>query len=68
MIEIKVYNKDIEGAIQALKRKVKTSGLLVELQKREYYKKPSQKRRERKLRGILREKYRVMESEELGGF
>jgi len=61
MIEVKVRKNNVDRALQILKQKVKNSGLLVELQEREYYKKPSEKRREHKLRGILREKYRQLD-------
>ena len=50
MLEVKVKHNNIEFALRLLKRKVKDSGLMVELRERQYYTKPSVKRdTERKL-------------------
>ena len=43
-MEIKVKNNNVEFALRLLKRKIKDSGLMVELRERQYYKKPSQKK------------------------
>ena len=42
---VEVRNNNIEGALKKFKRKVKESGLMVELRDRQYYEKPSEKRR-----------------------
>ena len=50
MLEVKVKHNNIEFALRLLKRKVKDSGLMVELRERQYHTKPSVKRAtERKL-------------------
>ena len=48
MLEVKVRKNNVEHALRILKRKVKDSGLMLELKKRTYYEKPSVKKRERK--------------------
>ena len=58
-IAIKVRNNNWEKAIRELKRKVKESGLLVELRERQEYEKPSLKRRKQRIRAKLRNKYQL---------
>ena len=65
MIEIKVFNNNIEFALKKLKRKVKDSRLLIELREKEFYRKKSDKRRELISKAKLRTKYQNMESKEL---
>ena len=49
MLYVKVgKNKSIEKAISIFKRKVKESGMMLELRERSFYKKPSADRREKK--------------------
>lgn len=49
-LHIKVNNNNVEKALAIFKRKVKDSGLMVELKKRQCYEKPSDiKRRKRNL-------------------
>ena len=60
---VDVYNNNVDGALKVLKKKVKESGLFLELRKKEYYTKPSEKRREKKALGRLRNKRRQMEAE-----
>ena len=51
-VEVK-DNMSIERALSEFKKRVKNSGLLIELREREYYEKPSVKRRkQRKLRAL----------------
>jgi small subunit ribosomal protein S21 len=54
MTTIIVRNNNIEKALRVLKRKAKKDGLLQELKDRQYYQKPSEKRRLAKKRGIAR--------------
>ena len=56
MIEVTVKNNNIEKALSIFKRKVKDSKLMLELREREFYKKPSEIRKEKKARGIIRTK------------
>ena len=44
---VKVYNNNVELALKKLKRKVKNSGMLLELKKRAYFQKPSKLKREK---------------------
>ena len=54
MIEVTVKNNNIEKALSIFKRKVKDSKLMLELREREYYKKPSEVKRENAARGKIR--------------
>ena len=65
MIEIKVFNNNIEFALKKLKRKVKDSRLLIELRENEFYQKKSDKRRELISKAKLRTKYQNIELKEL---
>ena len=53
MIEVTVKNNNIEKALSIFKRKVKDSKLMLELREREFYKKPSEIRKEKKARGKI---------------
>ena len=53
-MEVQVRNNKVEKALRQLKRKIKKSGLLIELKERQYYQKPSEKKRLAKKRGIKR--------------
>ena len=46
MLEVKVRKNNVEHALRILKRKIKDSGLMLELREREFYTKPSVKNRE----------------------
>ena len=65
MIEVKVFNNNIEFALKKLKRKVKDSRLFIELREKAYYQKKSDIRRELLSKGKLRTKYQNIESKEL---
>ena len=56
MLYVKVYNNNIEKALSKFKKQVKESKLLVELREREFYKKKSTKRKEKKAKSRLRRK------------
>ena len=57
---VEVRNNNIEGALKKFKRKVKESGLMGELRDRQYYEKPSEKRRREKNLSKSRQKYKVI--------
>ena len=57
--QVEVFNNNIELAIKKFKRKIKDSGLMVELRDRQYYEKPSNQRRRKKGLAKLRNKYRT---------
>ena len=54
MLQVKVKKNNVEFALRLLKRKIKDSGLTVELRERQYYKKPSAKRSEERKLGKVR--------------
>ena len=56
-IQVNVYNNNVDAALRIFKKKVKDSNLFLDLRKKEYYEKPSKKRRERKNLAKLRNKY-----------
>ena len=57
MIYVKVRKgQSIDKALSILKKKVKESKLMVELREREFYKKPSDIRKEKKAKARLRNK------------
>ena len=56
MIYVKVYNNNVDRALSKLKKQVKETKLMLELREREYYKKPSQLRKERNAKARLRRK------------
>ena len=56
MIFVKVHNNNVDRALSKLKKQVKETKLMVELREREFYKKKSTKRKERKAKARLRAK------------
>ena len=58
-LQVDVYNNNVEKALRILKKKVKESNLFLDLKKKQYYEKPSKKRRERINMAKLRNKYAV---------
>ena len=56
MIFVKVHNNNVDRALSKLKKQVKETKLMLELREREYYKKPSQLRKERNAKARLRRK------------
>ena len=54
-MEVKVKKNNVEFALRLLKRKIKDSGLMVELRERQYYKKPSAKKSEERKLGKVRQ-------------
>ena len=69
-MEVKVKKNNIEFALRLLKRKIKDSGLMVELRERQYYTKRSDKRQERlkKRRLVIKRLSQAAESERsMGG-
>ena len=54
MIFVKVHNNNVDRALSKLKKQVKETKLMLELREREFYKKPSQLKKERKAKARLR--------------
>ena len=53
-MEVIVRNNNVEKALRILKKKIKKEGLMTELRERQYYIKPSERRRLAKKRCIKR--------------
>ena len=58
---VEVKNNQYERAISEFKKRVKNSGLLLELRNREFYEKKSAEKRRKKKLNILRNKYNSMD-------
>ena len=50
MLKVTIKDNKVEYALRKLKKKVKDSGLMIELREREFYTKPSVKKREMRKR------------------
>ena len=59
-LQVKVYNNNVEGALKVFKKKVKESGLMMDLKKKDYYEKPSKIKREKRNLAILRQRYKSL--------
>ena len=68
MVEVVVRNGNLEKAMRVLKKKVQKEGIVRELKERQFYTKPSEKKREAKKRGIKNVKKRMAKLERLRGF
>jgi small subunit ribosomal protein S21 len=55
----------LERALKKFKRKIKKSELLLEIQDRQQFTKPSSLKREKKIKAVLRNKYRMEKEREL---
>ena len=65
MIKVEVRKgQSIEKALSIFKRKVKQSGMMLELRERSFYRKKSDLLRERKKKAILRNKYKVLKEKD----
>lgn len=58
-LSVKVFNNNIEKALRKFKRKVKDSGIMVEMKRRTFYEKPSDKRRQKRGLSLVRQKHRT---------
>ena len=63
-LSVKVYNNNVEAALKILKRKIKSSNLFQDLREKEYYTKPSTKKRYKKNLAKLRNKYKIEKEKE----
>ena len=57
-LRVEVKNNNVDMALRKFKKMVKNSGMMLELKKKQYYEKPSKKRREKKNLQKLRYKYK----------
>ena len=44
---VEVYNNNVDGALRILKKKIKNSNIMMDLKEKQYYIKPSEKRRQK---------------------
>ena len=56
MIHIKVHKNNIDKALNVLKKQVKETKLMLTLKEREFYRKPSEIKREKRAKARLRSK------------
>jgi|TARA_B100001094_G_C18144977_1_gene780144 ribosomal protein S21 len=65
LIKVEVRKgQSIEKAISIFKKKVKQSGMMLELRERSFYRKKSDLLREKKKKAILRNKYKVLKEKD----
>ena len=64
-ITIQVRNGNVEKAMRVLKKKLQKDGLMKELKLRQYYRKPSEIKREQKKQGIKNYKKKMAKLEKL---
>ncbi len=65
MVKVEVRKgQSVEKAISIFKKKVKQSGLMLELRERSFFTKKSDLLREKKKKAILRNKYKVLKEKE----
>jgi small subunit ribosomal protein S21 len=67
-ITVNVRNGNLEQAMRVLKRKVQKEGLIKELRERQYYKKPSEIKQEKKKEAIKNWKKQQKKLEKIRGF
>jgi small subunit ribosomal protein S21 len=53
-LKVYVQNNDVDRALRKLKKKVANAGIVRELKDREYYEKPSERKRKEKARAVAR--------------
>jgi len=63
-LSVTVYNNNVEGALKVLKKKIKQSNLFIDLREKEYYTKPSEKKRHKRNLAKLRNHYAVQKEKE----
>ena len=64
-ITVEVRGGNLEKAMRVLKKKVQKEGIVRELKERQYYKKPSEIKREAKKQGIKNVKKRMAKLERM---
>ena len=67
-INVTVRNGNLEQAMRVLKRKVQKEGIVKELRERQYYKKPSEIKQEKKKEAIKNWKKKQKKLEKIRGF
>tara|TARA_A100001011_G_scaffold396371_1_gene494038 strand:- start:199 stop:417 length:219 start_codon:yes stop_codon:yes gene_type:complete len=67
-IEIEVRRGNLEQAMRVLKRKVQKEGLVKELKMRQYFEKPSEKKRRKKKENIANVRKRMKKLARIRGY
>ena len=67
-INVTVRNNNLEQAMRVLKRKVQKEGIVKELRERQFYKKPSEIKQEKKKEAIKNWKKKQKKLEKIRGF
>lgn len=60
-MQVQVKNNNVDRAIRSLKRKLADDGMFIKLAQKEYYEKPSEKRRRKLKSAMVRERKRQEE-------
>ena len=65
MIKVTIRKgQSVEKAIKIFKKRVKYSGMMLELKERSFYRKPSDIKREKKKKAILRNYYKTLKEKD----
>ena len=67
-IEIEVRRGNLEQAMRVLKRKVQKEGIVKELKMRQYFEKPSEKKRRKKKENIANVRKRMKKLARISGY
>ncbi len=67
-MQIVVKNGNVERAMRTLKKKLQKEGLLKELKQKQYFEKPSAKRKRKKAEGIKRYQRALKKKQERLGY
>ena len=67
-MQVVVKNGDVERAMRTLKKKLQKEGLLKELKQKQYFEKPSAKRKRKKAEGIKRYQRALKKKQERLGY
>jgi len=68
VIEVQVRGGNLEKAMRVLKKKVQKEGIVKELKLRQFYRKPSEIKREAKKQGIKNMKKKMAKLERIRGY
>ena len=67
-MQVAVKNGNVERAMRTLKKKLQKEGLLKELKQKQYFEKPSAKRKRKKAEGIKRYQRNLKKKQERLGY
>ena len=67
-ITIQVRNGNVEQALRVMKKKLQKNGVLKELKARQYFEKPSAKKRRKKKEGIANYRKKMKKLERIRGY